>query len=216
MESAEVLVHAPDPFTASGVRTLLERSPHLHVRVDDPEQDRVDAPDVTVVAVEGVAGVEVFAYLRRLQNRLGADAALKCVVVCREFREEDILTAVECGVVAFLHRQDVTNTSLTAMVTAVSRGAAFLPGSLQGTLLERLNWLRTEVLDPEGLTLSGLEDRELAVLRLIADGYQTEEMADLLPYSEGTIKNVLYGFINRMGLNSRAHAVAYAFRTGAI
>ncbi|UOZ06951.1 response regulator transcription factor [Amycolatopsis sp. WQ 127309] len=214
MEAVEVLVHAFDPLGLAGVKAILGRSPQLRVRLDADEPTQ--APDVVVLTVEGVAGMETFAYLRRLHTRFAPGTQLRCVVVCSEFRSEDMLTAVECGVVGFLPRYDVTNAALVTAVLAVSRGAAFLPGSLQGVLLDQLAQLRAQVLEPEGLTLSGLENREREVLRLIADGYQTEEIAELLPYSEGTIKNVLYGFMARLGLTSRAHAVAYAFRTGAI
>ena len=54
------------------------------------------------------------------------------------------------------------------------------------------------------------------MLRLVAEGFGTEEIAAKLCYSERTVKNVLYGLMTRCGLNNRAHAVAYALRAGAI
>jgi len=76
--------------------------------------------------------------------------------------------------------------------------------------------MRKDVLEPNGLTLSGLAARECDVLRLVAEGFGTEEIAAKLCYSERTVKNVLYGLMTRCGLNNRAHAVAYALRAGAI
>src|SRR5438874_1446916 len=51
---------------------------------------------------------------------------------------------------------------------------------------------------------------------LVVEGFGTEEIAAKLCYSERTVKNVLYGLMTRVGLNNRAHAVAYALRAGAI
>jgi DNA-binding NarL/FixJ family response regulator len=54
------------------------------------------------------------------------------------------------------------------------------------------------------------------VLRLIADGFDTREIASKLSYSERTVKNVLHGITTRLRLRNRAHAVAYALRNGLI
>ncbi|MFD2414919.1 hypothetical protein [Amycolatopsis pigmentata] len=49
-----------------------------------------------------------------------------------------------------------------------------------------------------------------------AEGYQTEEIARQLAYSEGLVRNVLYGLMDRLGSNPRSHAVAHAMRAGMI
>jgi DNA-binding NarL/FixJ family response regulator len=61
-----------------------------------------------------------------------------------------------------------------------------------------------------------LTGREIAVLRLVADGLDTGEIAQTLSYSERTIKNVLHDITTRLHLRNRAHAVAYALREGLI
>ncbi len=54
------------------------------------------------------------------------------------------------------------------------------------------------------------------MLRLMADGMDTAEIAQKLCYSERTVKNVIYGVTSRLNLRNRPHAVAYAMRAGAI
>jgi DNA-binding CsgD family transcriptional regulator len=54
------------------------------------------------------------------------------------------------------------------------------------------------------------------VLRLVADGYDTAEIARKLAYSERTVKNVLHNITARLHLRNRPHAVAYALRQGFI
>lgn len=72
------------------------------------------------------------------------------------------------------------------------------------------------MLGPRGLTASGLETREVDVLRLIAEGLDTAEIADRMKYSERTVKNILYAMMTRLNLRNRSHAVAYAMRSGII
>ncbi|WP_383826475.1 response regulator transcription factor [Streptomyces sp. NPDC058486] len=57
---------------------------------------------------------------------------------------------------------------------------------------------------------------EVDVLRLVAEGYDTADIAAKLSYSERTIKNVLHAVITRLQLRNRSHAVAYAMRQGLI
>jgi DNA-binding NarL/FixJ family response regulator len=61
-----------------------------------------------------------------------------------------------------------------------------------------------------------LSAREADVLRCIADGYSNAHIARLLSCSQHTVKNVLHGMMSRLQLRNRAHAAAYAVRTGLI
>jgi DNA-binding CsgD family transcriptional regulator len=83
-------------------------------------------------------------------------------------------------------------------------------------LLREFTHLQQTVLAPRGLTASGLDAREVDVLRLIADGLDTAEIADRMKYSERTVKNILYAMMTRLNLRNRSHAVAYAMRSGII
>jgi DNA-binding NarL/FixJ family response regulator len=62
----------------------------------------------------------------------------------------------------------------------------------------------------------GLSERDLSVLRLVAQGYDTAEVAEQLAYSESTIKGVLHGVMSRLDARNRSHAVAVALRGGLI
>jgi DNA-binding NarL/FixJ family response regulator len=71
-------------------------------------------------------------------------------------------------------------------------------------------------LGPRGLTFTGLTEREVSVLRLVADGMDTSQIATRLCYSQRTVKNVLHDVTSRLHLRNRSHAVAYALRHGLI
>ena len=61
-----------------------------------------------------------------------------------------------------------------------------------------------------------LTDRETQVLSLIADGHLTREIAELLCYSERTVKNVLHDVVTKLNARTRAQAVAHGVREGLI
>lgn len=74
----------------------------------------------------------------------------------------------------------------------------------------------TGSVDPGSPTAAGWSAREIEVLRLLADGLSTREVARTLAYSERTIKNVVYDLTTRNGLRNRTHAVAVAVRAGVV
>ncbi|MEC3979515.1 response regulator transcription factor [Amycolatopsis sp. H20-H5] len=71
-------------------------------------------------------------------------------------------------------------------------------------------------MDGEPVYTPQLGERELRVLRLIAEGYSNGEIAAELGWSEHTVKNTLYDLMATLGVRNRAHAAAYAVRNGLI
>ncbi|MEC3980601.1 response regulator transcription factor [Amycolatopsis sp. H20-H5] len=211
MKPVEVTVQASDPITRSGAISLLHTRSDLHV-LSEGEHARAD---VLLVMEEHITD-EVLATMRDLVRQSDRLAGPDVVIIVDHFRESDLMAAIECGVVAILPRHETGGAELIATVLAAGDGTASLPPRLQGALLSQVQRMRRDVLEPNGLTLSGLASRECDVLRLVAEGLGTEEIAVKLSYSERTVKNVLYGLMTRCGLNNRAHAVAYALRAGAI
>src|SRR5436305_1592304 len=111
---------------------------------------------------------------------LGEGRAAKAshvVLVVEHFRESDLMSVLEGGVVAILPRRETGGAELVTAVLAAGDGTANLPPRLQGALLAQVQRMRRDVLEPNGLTLSGLASRECDVLRLVAEGYGTEEIA---------------------------------------
>ena len=87
---------------------------------------------------------------------------------------------------------------------------------LLGSLLRRISDVSSEVLEPRGLSLSRLTTREQDVLRLVADGHPTREVAKHLSYSERTIKNIIHDAVTKLNARTRSQAVAEAVREGLI
>jgi len=201
-----VALQAMDPLSRAGLASLLQRPEFVLQRGADG-----DRAEVLVVSAERMT-VDVVAMLRRS----AAETSAPVVLIADDINETELLTAVECRVVAVLPRRAVTAERLAHSVHAAAAGGGVMPPNLVGELLKHIERLQRDVLTPHGLNAAGLTPREIDVLRLMADGFDTSEIAGELCYSERTVKNVIYGLTHRLKLRNRSHAVAYALRTGMI
>jgi DNA-binding CsgD family transcriptional regulator len=111
---------------------------------------------------------------------------------------------------AVLVLQALTPSRLLSCIRAVTRGGTTVPPELLCQML------------PAGangrvaLAVRELSDRELAVLRMLADGETTRDIAARLSYSERTVKNIVHDVLVKLNCRTRAHAVAVAARQGVI
>jgi DNA-binding NarL/FixJ family response regulator len=202
VDAVRVAVQASDPITGRGVASCLTGRPEIEL----VPSARPLVADVLVLATEQV-NAEIIGTLRTIAR----ESAVRTVLLTGQLAETDLLTAVECRVVAVLPRGSTTAERLVETVLAAGAGGGVLPPDLLGALLEQVKRLRAEV-----SVSGGLAPREIEVIRLLADGMDTGQIAHELCYSERTVKNVLYGVLNRLHLRNRPHAVAYAMRNGLI
>ena len=120
------------------------------------------------------------------------------------------------GVGGVLRRRQASVGNLVATIRSVAAGEGSLPPDMLARLLTQVGQLQRQVLAPRGLTFSGLTERELNVLRLLAEGLDTAEVSGQLFYSERTVKNIIHDITSRLELRNRTHAVAYAIKAGLI
>jgi DNA-binding NarL/FixJ family response regulator len=210
-DPVKVVVHSPDPIASLGVLGVLDQEPGLTVL---DEADRAQA-DVTV-AVEEIVGPATLGWLHEVRNESAADTPPPCVLVTDDYRAMNLATVVSGGVSIMLPWRELQLAQLAPAALAASRGLAKLPPAVQGDLLRQLQQVQRQVLEPNGLTMCGITARERDILRLLADGLSTNAIATGLGYSERTVKYTLYGLMSRYKFSSRAHAVAYALRTGVV
>lgn len=207
VERVPVYLHARDPISEAGIASQLRHRPEVRV----VGQDQVDEALVAVVVVDAVDD-DATQLLRWVQRR----GFSRTVLVASRLDDGDLVPAVEVGVVGLIRRCDATPERLVQVICHAASGEGSLPPDLLGRLLEQVGKLQRHVLAPRGLTFTGLAAREIEVLRLVADGYDTAEIASRLSYSERTVKNVLHDITSRLQLRNRSHAVAYALREGLI
>ncbi len=100
---------------------------------------------------------------------------------------------------------------MTDAVVAAAAGQGVMSKHDLGRLLGLVR--KTQATTPGALALSA---RETDILRLIAEGLDTSEVARELAYSESTVKHALQELTTRLKLRNRCHAVAFALRAGLI
>jgi DNA-binding NarL/FixJ family response regulator len=209
-----VYVYAADPISQAGLTAQLRFRPEVRVLDSPAEISEVAAADEGVVAVVAAetADDRTLQELRALRQR----GCRRTVLVLTTMDDTSLVTALETGVCAVLHRADATPLRLAGLAQRAAVGDATMSPDILGRLVKQVSRLRHQVLSPMGMTMSGLSNRETQVLKLVADGFGTHEIAQTLSYSERTVKNILHDVTSRLRLRNRSHAVAYAIREGLI
>jgi DNA-binding NarL/FixJ family response regulator len=207
MERLRVAVRASDPVSESGLLSYLSTRSDL---VASPLPTFAE-PDVAVATADRLTS--------RVLNRLRHDALITpvpTVLVTGDLSGDDILTVVECQVVSILPPSAVTEDVLVRSVLTAASGGGLMPPHLVGALIGQVRRLQREVLVSQGITVAGILQREVDVLRLVADGCDTKAIANKLGYAERTVTSILQAVIHKLGVRNRPHAVAHALRAGVI
>ncbi len=201
-----VTVVGADPLTTAGIETGLRGRADLDLVRDDTAA----AVIVSLIVAEEVG--EIALRHVRSERSLGR----RPVLLAGRVDDGGLLAAVEAGVVGIVRRSQATPATLVEAIRAAASDEGTLPPDLLGRLLSQVGRLQRQVLAPRGLTFGGLTEREVAVLRLLAEGHDTAEVGRRLYFSERTVKNVIHDVTSRLELRNRSHAVAYAIREGLI
>jgi DNA-binding NarL/FixJ family response regulator len=203
----DVCVAAADPLSRAGTISQLRGAGGVRV----VEETDLDGAGVALVVADEV-DQETTRTIRGLRRR-GVD---RIALLVTRLDDKGLLAAVEAGVGGVIRRSQATAANLDSAIRAVASGEGTLPPDLLGRLLDQVGQLQRQVLAPRGLTFSGLTERELSVLRLLAEGKDTSEVGQALFYSERTVKNIIHDVTSRLDLRNRTHAVAYAIKQGLI
>ncbi|MCX4626897.1 MULTISPECIES: LuxR C-terminal-related transcriptional regulator [unclassified Streptomyces] len=201
-------VVAFDPVLEAGTKSTLFACPEVCLTAPG------GAPRVVVMTVDQVGRPE----LDVLRTVRDAPARPDVVLVAGELAPDGALHAIAAGARGLLRRREADVNRLSRAVLAASRGDCTLPPDLLDRLLERSGAGGRAGSGSDGGTdpwaAAGLSDRERSVLRLVADGHETNEIAKQLCYSPRTVTSVVHDITQRFRLRNRAHAVAYALRVG--
>jgi len=198
-------VHARDPISQAGVVAQLRMQPEIKIVETAPQS-------AVAVMITDVVDESTTRELRSLRK----DGHPRLMLVATTIDDAALVAAAEAGVAGLLRRCDASADTMVRTIVKVASGDGEVPADLLGRLLEQVGRLQRQVLAPRGLTFTGLTPRETEVLRLVADGLDTSEIASRMCYSERTVKNVLHDLTTRLQLKNRTHAVAYAVREGLI
>ena len=123
--------------------------------------------------------------------------------------DEDVFAALRAGAVGYLLK-DVSSDRLVEAVLAAARGESVLQPSVAARVVARVAQLPDDApRRPQPLVVP-LSDRELEVLRLLADGSSNREIAASLFLAEGTVKNHVTNVLAKLGARDRTQAALRA------
>jgi two-component system NarL family response regulator len=201
---ARVLVVDDHALLRTGVANIINQEPDLRVVAEAGNgAEAVDAyerhrPDVTLLDLRMpvMEGVEAVRRIREL------DARARVIVLTTYDTDDEIASALKAGAKAYVLK-DISADELVNCIREVLAGKTYLAPAAAAKLAE-------------GVTRVQLTPREMAALRLMADGKTNKEIANELDISDRTVKTHLGHLFEKLGVTSRTEAVKVATRRGLV
>ena len=199
-----------------GFRLILEAEPDIEVVAEAEDgQQAIDAvrrhrPAMVLMDIQmpGLDGLEA---TRRILGQSGNQTR---VLILTTFERDDyVFEALQIGASGFLLKTAPPEELLTA-VRVVSRGEALLSPSVTRRVIQEVT--RHQRRAPRSPDLDRLTQRELEVLRLLAEGRSNAEIAAELYLSEATVKTHTSSVLSKLGLRDRVQVVIFAYKQGII
>jgi len=212
-EAITVLLVDDHALVRQGVRAFLDTQSDITVVAEAAsgvEAVRLAAeyaPDVALMdlIMPGMDGVEA---TRRLTAR---SPRTKVVILTSYHDDEHIFPAIRAGALSYVLKE-VGPDELAKAVRMAAAGEAVLHPRVAARVVRELHGARRD----EPNVFRELSDRELEVLRLIAEGLSNAEISDRLFISEKTTKSHVSNILNKLGVQGRTQAALHAVRTGLV
>jgi DNA-binding NarL/FixJ family response regulator len=203
--SIRVLLVDDHQVVREGLRSMLTLEADIEVvgeaaNVEEAlTQAKLLSPDITLMDIKmpGRDGIEATRLLKEIQPA--------CEVIMLTLYEEYLVQAIEAGAVGYLLK-DVKREELVRAIRAANQGRSPLNLSLSRGLFTEF---ATSI---KGNERSFLSERELAILRMIANGTTTKEICSQLFLSEATVKREVRHILEKFGVRNRSEAVAEAYK----
>ena len=136
------------------------------------------------------------------------------VLALTQFGDRDyVFPFIEAGASGFLTKASASS-ELTAAIRCVYRGESFLSPAVAKLMIE--DYQQTAATRDRSDSYDQLTDREKEVLKLIAEGYTTQEIANSLVISPKTVEGHRTSLMAKLDLHNRIDVVKYALRRGLI
>jgi NarL family two-component system response regulator LiaR len=212
-EPVTVLIVDDHAVVRQGVRFYLDAQEDIAVvgeAESGEEAVRLTAelvPDVVLMdlVMSGMGGVTATRHIREASPR-------SRVVVLTSYHDDvHVFPAIKAGALSYLLK-DVKPDELAEAVRAAAQDEVVLHPHVAARMMRELRGGRWVGVSP----ISTLTDRELEVLRLIAEGHSNAKIAEHLVLSEKTVKGYVSNILSKLHLADRTQAAVYAWREGMV
>ena len=215
--TVRVLLVDDQAMVRAGFRLILESEPGIAVvgEAEDGAQAvaaaRALRPDVTLMDIQ-MPGVDGLAATRQLLAAEG-DAPTRVLILTTFEHDEYVFEALRGGASGFLLKNAPPEELIDA-VRIVAAGDALLAPSVTRRIIAEFA-KRPTPRHREG-DLTRLTEREVGVLRLVAQGMTNAEIADELFVGEATVKTHVSNVLTKLHLRDRSQAVVFAYESGLV
>ena len=187
-------------------------------------------PDIEVVgeASDGSEAVEKAKTLKpdivlmdvRMPRRSGIEATgdirdmlpgAKILMLTISDEEADLYESIKAGASGYLLKE-ISIEEVADAIRSVMAGQSRISPSMASKLLSEFAAISQRAGDRRELAAAKLTDREMQVLKLVAQGLNNKDIAERLFISENTVKNHIRNILDKLHLHSRMEAVVYAVR----
>jgi DNA-binding NarL/FixJ family response regulator len=212
MSRIRVVLADDHTLVRAGIRALLDRMPDVEVVGEAGEgweavaQVAATRPDVLLadVAMPGMGGLEAAERLRR------EFPDVRVVMLSMHANEEYVLQALRAGASGYLLK-DAASVELDLALRAAVAGQTYLSPAISRQMIDSYMTRVAGGATPEPLT-----PRQREILRLIAEGKSTKEIAFALTISVKTVETHRSQLMDRLDIHDVAGLVKYAIRTGIV
>jgi DNA-binding NarL/FixJ family response regulator len=208
-----LLVDDHDLFR-TGLRNLLEEQGGLTVlgeATNGSEAVRMArelAPDVVVMDLNmpSMSGVEATRHITALSP------LTRVIVLTISDEDGDVMDAIVAGACGYLLK-DASITDVVAGIRSAAVGASLISPTIASKVLQRVRAATADT-DMADAIRAELSDRELEVLKLIANGHDNAQIAATLVISPKTVTNHISNILMKLQIQNRIQAAVYAVRSG--
>lgn len=213
MEKITVLVVDDHQVVRQGVRAFLGTQPDIEVVAEAGSgQEAIveaenHAPDVILMdlVMPGMDGVDATRHVKLVSPRS------QVIVLTSHHQDEHIFPAIRAGALSYMLK-DVEPGELVEAVRKAATGEAVLNPHVAARVVQELHGSRATQVNP----FTELSERELDVLKLIANGRANAEIAAQLVISPKTVKRHVSNILSKLHLADRTQAAVYAWREGVV
>jgi len=210
-DKIRIVIVDDHPLVREGLRKVLELDPELMV-VDEAGDGqgainvtRRVKPNVVLMDINmpGTNGIEATRVIKRELPSVGV------IALTIHDEEEYVLELVRAGVSGYVLK-DIPPSKLIETIKTVARGHSIIDPSITNKILGEINRLSKRRRTRE--EWETLTDREMDVLKLMAQGCSNKEIAKNLNISEKTVKNHITNIFRKLQVDDRTQAVLFAIK----
>jgi DNA-binding NarL/FixJ family response regulator len=206
-----VLIADDHAILRAGLRMLIDSQPDMKVVAEAPNGEEavrlagVEHPDVVILDITMPGG----GGLRAVPEILKVCASTRVLLLTMHEEPAYLRTALASGAAGYVLKKSV-DANLLAAIRSVHKGRSYVDSELASALIQHA----LPDLGQPGRPDEVLSERELQVLKLVAEGFSSREIAEQIYIGVKTVETYRARFAEKLGLKSRADLVRYALEVG--